>query len=71
MEVVRDGETVLILFPKKHGRGNVDDIEGEVTALREMGVDRIWVQPKYPFIVFILFGIIFSFVVGNLMFLLF
>lgn len=71
MEVVRDREIVLILFPKKRGTKNVDDINREIGALREMGVDRIWVQPKYPFIVFILLGIIFSFAVGNLIMLLF
>lgn len=71
MEVVRDGEIVVVLFPRKSGIKNVDDIGKEIAALRAAGVNRIWVQPKYPFILAMFFGLLFSFVVGNPMMLLF
>jgi preflagellin peptidase FlaK len=61
MEVVRDGEVVLMLFPKR--RGNV---EKELAKLREMGLDEIWVTPKVPFIIPMLLGLVFSLMVGNI-----
>ena len=61
MEVVRDGEVVLMLFPKRTG-----DVKEELARLREKGLERIWVTPKDPFIIPMTLGIIFSVVVGNL-----
>lgn len=61
MEVVRDGEVVLMLFPKRDG-----NIKSELASLKEMGMDEIWVTPKVPFIIPMLLGFIFSIIVGNL-----
>ena len=67
MEVVRNGEIKTIIRKVK----DVDNIPKEIKALKEMGVERIWVQAKYPFIVAILFGLLFSFLVGNLLMLIY
>jgi preflagellin peptidase FlaK len=59
MERIMDDERVLVLFPKK--------IDHEsLKKLKEMGVKRIWVTPKIPFIVFICAGFIISAFIGNL-----
>jgi preflagellin peptidase FlaK len=61
MEVVHEGEVVLMLFPKRSG-----DVKQELEKLKSKGVDRIWVTPKDPFIIPMTLGIIFSIIVGNL-----
>ena len=53
MERIVDGERAIVLFPKK------DDKES-LEILKEMGVKRVWVTPKIPFIVFIMAGFIIS-----------
>lgn len=67
MEVMRDGELVTIIRKV----GEVDNIPREVAALKEAGIESIWVQRKYPFIVAILAGFVFSFVVGNVLMLIY
>ncbi len=66
MEVVRDGEIVLMLFPRREG-----NMEKELAELRKLGVERIWVTPKVPFIIPMLMGLVFSVLVGNLIMLVF
>ncbi len=66
MEKIIDGEHVLVLKPKR-----TDDVKAELNALKEQGLTRIWVNPKIPFIIPMLLGIIFSVVVGNLIVLFF
>lgn len=61
MEVVRDNELVLLIFPKRGG-----NVKEELLELRKRGIDRIWVTPKVPFIIPMLLGLIFSIVIGNL-----
>lgn len=61
MEVVRDGEVVLVLFPKRDGK-----ISEELAKLKEAGVERIWVTPKDPFIIPMTLGLVFSALIGNL-----
>jgi preflagellin peptidase FlaK len=58
MERIVDGERVLVLFPRKIEKDNLD-------KLREMDVKRIWVTPKIPFIVFITAGFAISIFLGN------
>ena len=66
MEKIIDGEHVLVLKPRRS-----DDVKAELAALKEQGLTRIWVNPKIPFIIPMLLGIIFSVVIGNLMVLFF
>lgn len=66
LEVVRDGELVLLMFPKRN-----TDIKKELDELRKRGLEEVWVSMKIPFIIPIFLGFIFSFVVGNLMTLIF
>ncbi len=66
MEFVKDGELVMVLFPKR----NVN-IKQELEKLKERGLEKVWVTPKLPFIVPMLLGFIFSFVIGNVMTLIF
>ncbi len=60
--VDRGGERVAVLFPS-HRR----DESEEIAKLRAAGADRVWVQPKVPFLVPLLAGFLLAFVVGNLM----
>ncbi|NPA75408.1 MAG: peptidase A24 [Euryarchaeota archaeon] len=58
MERVVDGEHVLYVHPREHKK---EDLE----ALKKIGRDRVWVQPKIPFIVFITAGLIMAYLIGN------
>ncbi len=58
MERVVNGEHVLYVHPKDHGP---EDLE----ALKKIGRDRVWVQPKIPFIIYITAGLILAYMVGN------
>ena len=66
MEKIIDDERVLVIFPKRDG-----DVKEDLKPLRELGIERIWVTPKVPFIIPMLLGIIISVFVGNLILLLF
>ncbi len=59
MERIVDEERVRVLFPKK------TDFES-LKKLKEMGVKKIWVTPKIPFIMFITGGFVISVFVGNI-----
>ena len=59
MERIVKGERVMVLFPK---RTDDDSLE----KLKELGVKRIWVTPKIPFVLFLTFGFMISAIVGNL-----
>lgn len=59
MERVMRGERVLVLFPKS-------DDDKSLEKLRKMGIKRIWVTPKIPFIIFLTAGFIISVFVGNI-----
>jgi preflagellin peptidase FlaK len=66
MEQVRDGEVVMVVFPK---RG--ENVKVELAKLREKGLTRIWVTPKVPFMIPMLIGLVLALVIGNFIFLLF
>jgi preflagellin peptidase FlaK len=66
METVRDGEVVLILFPKRDRNLKEDLIE-----LRKKGVTRPWVTPKVPFMIPMVIGLVLALIIGNFIFLLF
>lgn len=60
--VDRRGERVAVLFPAHRA-----DESEETARLKAAGADRVWVQPKVPFMVPLLVGFLLAFVVGNLM----
>jgi len=61
--ITPEGEHVLVLFPRRGA-----DIDSEVGRLRTAGIERVWVQPKIPFMVPLLAGFLIAFLVGNLLF---
>ena len=60
--VDRHGERVAVLFPSHR-----EDETEEIAKLRAAGADRVWVQPKVPFMAPLLVGFLLAFFVGNLM----
>jgi len=59
------GEVKTEYFPSKNTSASLDS---DLQVLKRMGMDRVWVTPKIPFMVAILVGYIFSFLVGNVLF---
>jgi preflagellin peptidase FlaK len=59
MERIVDGKRVMVLFPK---RNNEESLE----KLKELGVKRIWITPKIPFILFLTVGFMISAFIGNI-----
>ena len=66
MEVIRENELVMVLFPRKIG-----EVSDELAELKKRDIRHIWVTPKVPFMVPMLFGLLFSIFVGNIIVLLF
>lgn len=64
MERFEDGERKLILFP-----GPSEDTGADFDRLAEAGAQEVWVTPKIPFLIPITASLVFSVVVGNLLFL--
>lgn len=58
MEKVVDGNRVLVLFPKRSSKE-------ELEALKRMGAKKVWVTPKIPFMVPLTFGFAISIIFGN------
>ena len=58
MERIVDGEHVLVIRPGEH-------TEDDLRKLREIGRERVWVQPKIPFIVFITAGLFLAYILGS------
>lgn len=56
------GEHILVLMPRR-GR----DQAREAQRLREAGITRVWVQPKIPFMIPLLLGLLLAFFVGNVL----
>ncbi len=56
------GERVAVLFPAHR-----QDESKEIAKLKAAGADRVWVQPKVPFMAPLLIGFLLAFSVGNLM----
>lgn len=59
MERMDNDERVLVLFPKTTDFESLD-------KLKKMGVKRIWVTPKIPFIVVLAAGFVISVFIGNI-----
>lgn len=64
MERMVDGQHVTYTRPKRD-----EDLEKEIGLLVGSGHSRLWVTPKIPFIVPMLASLLFSAVIGNLVFL--
>ncbi|ADD09117.1 A24 family peptidase C-terminal domain-containing protein [Candidatus Aciduliprofundum boonei] len=58
MERVENGEHVLYVHPSSHTKEDID-------KLKKIGRDRVWIQPKIPFIIFITIGLIAAYLLGN------
>jgi len=58
MERVVDGEHVLYVHPKAHNKEDLD-------KLKKIGRERVWVQPKIPFIIYITAGLVLAYIIGN------
>ncbi len=58
MEKVLDGKRVLVLFPK---RSSKEDLE----ALKRIGAKKVWVTPKIPFMMPLTIGFAISIIFGN------
>ena len=58
MERVENGEHVLYVHPKEHTRE-------DIRALKSIGREKVWVQPKIPFIIFITIGLLAAYLLGN------
>jgi len=65
MELVIDGKRKVQPFPKEDV-----DLKVELKKFKELGIKRVWVTPKVPFIVPMTIGLIIGCIVGNIIFLL-
>ncbi len=64
MENIEDGKLVTHARPRRN-----EDLDKELELLRTAGISRVWVTPKVPFIVPLTASLVFTAVVGNLLFL--
>jgi preflagellin peptidase FlaK len=64
MERIEDGGIRFSVFPAPS-----EDIPGDLDKLSAAGLKEVWVTPKIPFLIPITASLLFSFVVGNLLFL--
>jgi len=60
MERAVDGKIKVSLFPR-------DDNDEQIAALKGMGVEEVWVNPKIPFLIPITIGLIISIIAGNIL----
>ena len=61
LERIVDGKIKLLYMPKKF------DAEEEYHELEKHGFKEIWVTPKVPFMIPLLAGYIFSFIIGDIL----
>jgi len=59
------GEIKTKYFPSKNAS---DSLDSDLHVLKNLGMDRVWVTPKIPFMVAILVGYVISFILGNMLF---
>jgi preflagellin peptidase FlaK len=64
MENIEDGKLVMHTRPRRN-----EDLEKELELLKTTGISRVWVTPKVPFIIPITASLVFTAIVGNLLFL--
>jgi preflagellin peptidase FlaK len=66
MERIQDSNRKLIPFPSSD-----IDLKSELQKFQDRGIKEVWVTPKIPFIVPITLSLILSFIIGNIIFLMF
>jgi archaeal preflagellin peptidase FlaK len=65
MEYIKDGQLKMSVFVRPD-----EAIEDQINQLEAAGMKRIWVTPKIPFLIPITASLVFSTIVGNIIFLL-
>jgi len=66
MENMVDGSLQLHTRPRRD-----EDLDKEIELLKSAGVSRVWITPKVPFLIPLTAGLIFTAIVGNILFLIF
>ncbi|HUS99231.1 MAG TPA: A24 family peptidase C-terminal domain-containing protein [Candidatus Thermoplasmatota archaeon] len=61
LEKIKDGKRKLMYMPKNF------DIDEELAQFEKLGITEIWVTPKIPFMVPLLAGFLFSFILGDIL----
>lgn len=62
LEKIKDGKRKFMYMPKDF------DVDEELEEFEKMGIERIWVTPKIPFMIPLLAGFIVSFILGDILF---
>ncbi len=62
LEKIVDGKRKFMYMPKEF------DVDDELKEFEKQRIDEIWVTPKIPFMIPLLFGFICTFVIGDIMF---
>jgi preflagellin peptidase FlaK len=62
LEKIRDGKRKFMYMPKDF------DVEEELHAFEQQGINEIWVTPKVPFMIPLLAGFICAFTIGDILF---
>ena len=62
LEKIKDGKRKFMYMPKDF------DVEDELDEFEKLGIKEIWVTPKIPFMIPLLAGFIFAFIIGDILF---
>lgn len=62
LEKIRAGERRFVYMPKDF------DVEKELKDFEKNNIKNIWVTPKVPFMIPLLFGFVLSFFLGDILF---
>lgn len=62
LEKIKDGKRKFMYMPKDF------DVDEELEEFEKIGIERIWVTPKIPFMIPLLAGFIVSFIIGDILF---
>jgi preflagellin peptidase FlaK len=62
LEKITNGKRKFVYMPKNF------DIEDELNEFEKQGINEIWVTPKIPFMIPLLAGFIFAFVLGDILY---
>lgn len=63
LERLEEGKRKLMVFP-----GSERELQAELKKFKAVGITKIWVTPKIPFIIPITIGIILTVILGNMLF---